>query len=183
MIPICKVVSIHGLDQRLDQRTNMCMCFCRAPHSYVLFGQFTRFATCTHAEVRENTERCLKNVYILSRPIGSDNSDHEDKPMFSDNSNLPLCNGGYGVIHFVHKPSYQKPPAYQHATSYQKIPVNRLDQWTKHTHSIRRGACTEQGTKPVVSAYFNVGFAYDHCRCFLITLLSRCLMKGIEWYI
>ena len=135
MIPICKVVSIHGLDQRLDQRTNMCMCFCRAPHSYVLFGQFTRFATCTHAEVRENTERCLKNVYILSRPIGSDNSDHEDKPMFSDNSNLPLCNGGYGVIHFVHKPSYQKPPAYQHATSYQKIPVNRLDQWT-NTHIV-----------------------------------------------
>ena len=42
----------------------------------------------------------------------------------SDNSNLLLCNGGYGVIDFVHKLSYQKIPAYQHAASYQKIPVN-----------------------------------------------------------
>ena len=60
----------------------------------------------------------------MTKPAVSDNSRHADKPVFSDNSNLLLCNGGYGVIDFVHKLSYQKIPAYQHAASYQKIPVN-----------------------------------------------------------
>ena len=55
----------------LDQRTNMCMCFGRAPQSFVLFGRFLRFAICTHAEARENTGRCLKIVCILTKPIGS----------------------------------------------------------------------------------------------------------------
>ena len=80
--------------------------------------------------------------YLMTKPAVSDNSRHEDKPVFSDNSNLPLCNGGYGVIDFVHKLSYQKTPAYHHAASYhiipayhhaasyQKIPVNWLDQRT-----------------------------------------------------